>query len=330
MPSYVDTARTFGVYAGDSLVRTAAVHIDGNGGAVPLAWQAVAASASVPGLVPSPRLSPPAVLDDALEGSTQGAATNVAFDTTSPHRGSAAAVFGSGATPSAIVEPNTPNLSAATIDFWFRPATNITNSLAARQGIVGYSASNLPTGAGGNWDKDVYLDTDGAIAFYVSSSRSSVIRSTTRTWRADTWYHITASVGGAGQRLFVDGVQQAIDTTINSSVATGSYFLNIGRAPTVNGTLSQFSGVVDDVRVFPVDLAPDQTTPVADGNWLSVDRVSGSLCTSCSETFMLRVNPTGLGAAYRGRTTSAAIGSINSPQTVFVSLVVEAPPRPHC
>jgi hypothetical protein len=329
---HLDTApRTFGATAGDAQPQTSTVHIDASGGAVALNWMALAASSTTPGVVPTPASASQAqsspLVNDALDGSTHGTPSNVSFDTATPEHGTAAAVFGGGATPSGIVEPSTPNLSTATLDFWFKPAATINGALTTRQGLAGYSGSNTLTGTGGGWDKDVYLDTDGSVAFYVWAPGSSIVRSTTRTWRSDTWYRITASVGAGGQRLSVNGVQEAFNAGTTSSFSGSPYFLNIGHSAAADGATYQYNGEIDEVHVFGLDLTPDQASNTGSPGWLTLDRILGQTCATCSsDSFTLRADPTGLtGGTYTGRVdVQGQPGTVNSPQTVFVTLVVDA------
>ena len=172
----------------------------------------------------------------------------------------AAGVF-DGKPGSYVVEPATPvlTLSTATLDFWFQPAQTITTgTLPQGAGLLGYTDSPNPgVTPFGNWDKDVYIQADGRAAFYAWLPGASVVTSTTNTWCAGAWYHLTASIGpSGGQQLFVNGQLEGSSPTAKTSFTIPTYQLVIGSGPFNTAGLHPFGGKIDEVRVETRELPP--------------------------------------------------------------------------
>ena len=208
------------------------------------------------------------LLYEPFDGCTVGTPTNLDFDSGDKKVGSASGVF-TGETSSYVLETNMPNLSQVTFDFWFKPDDTIDAGLPAEQGLAGFSDGTDPIYGGWNWDKDVYLDTEGALVWYLwdaTAGERRIVRSAKRTWSADTWYHVTASIGPSGQHLYVDGVLEASDPAVTGSHLWSPYYLWLGRAPTFSGWPSQFAGTLDEFRLYQGAVLPDRVTPTPTGS----------------------------------------------------------------
>ncbi|GAA4359801.1 PKD domain-containing protein [Angustibacter luteus] len=111
------------------------------------------------------------------------------------------------------------------------------------------------TAASGNsttTDRNVWLRNDGKISFGARQSGVNRILTSPGVVNNGQWHHVVATLGSAGQVLYVDGVQVASAPTVTSaSVLTG--YWRIG--DTLSGwtgapTSSYLAGTIDDIAVF--------------------------------------------------------------------------------
>lgn len=100
----------------------------------------------------------------------------------------------------------------ATVEAWVfvsaRPTANF-SSIIAMSDVY----------AGATHDKEMYLDTSGFLSFRVFTTTSHTVTSTTAL-TLNKWYHVAASVGPSGLRLYLNGALNASNTTAVTSQTT--------------------------------------------------------------------------------------------------------------
>ena len=141
------------------------------------------------------------------------------------------------------------NPQSFTLEAWFRTST-------ASGALAGFSNSLLalvPT----NWDRMVYLTTAGKLSFGVYPGSYSVITST-NGYADGSWHHMMATLGPAGQLLYVDGVQVASSTnttaqTYNGNLRFGYNYLS--GWPGVVGSNYYFNGQMGHAAYYTTQLS---------------------------------------------------------------------------
>lgn len=99
-----------------------------------------------------------------------------------------------GAATAAAVAPNT-----FSTEIWFRTST------AGNGKLIGYSSSRTGT-ADSTYDRHLYIDPQGRLVFGVYNPGVVVVSSSTSVAN-NQWHQAIATLGPAGMRLYVDGVQ---------------------------------------------------------------------------------------------------------------------------
>jgi hypothetical protein len=146
-----------------------------------------------------------------------------------------------------------------------KPASNLTVSLwyrATTALVTGSDVINL----GG--DYFLRLKPDGVEwvkrANPTGPGFYAICRLTGTTTHLDGgWHHLAGVTDAAGMRLYVDGVQRALNTRAESIVYTYDQLL-VGREGN-GGTNHDFEGTVDDVRIYTRALSPADVTALAGG-----------------------------------------------------------------
>ncbi len=127
-----------------------------------------------------------------------------------------------------------------TLECWFRSTTP--GGL-----LVGFG--NARTGLSSSYDRQIYMNAAGKIAFRVYNGSTKTIVSTTN-YNDGAWHHTAASLSPAGMRLYMDGQLQAQDATVTNALQYAGYW-RMGGDNTSDGT-PWFNGCIDDVRVWDV------------------------------------------------------------------------------
>jgi PKD repeat protein len=155
--------------------------------------------------------------------------------------------FGGTSTGLAATRTAVPGPNTFTVEAWFR-TTSTTGGK-----IVGFG--NAATGTSSNYDRHVYLETDGRLTFGVNPGSRRTVTSPAAV-NDGQWHHVAASLSPAGMALHVDGrlVGSRADTT---SAQSYSGYWRIGGDAGWTGT-GWFDGVVDDVAVYPAALTTGQ------------------------------------------------------------------------
>ncbi len=158
--------------------------------------------------------------------------------------------------------PNVGN-NARTIEFWFRPATDIDSTLSEFQALIVREVS-----ATNEDDWDIHFNKTGlalpagAIRFTVHESVGVryEINSDSRSWNSGQWYHLAAVIDPLqGMMMFIDGVKQTETlATYTLSTPVASANTEVGRWG-VNGR--HFAGEIDDVRISANSIYTSNFTP---------------------------------------------------------------------
>jgi len=182
---------------------------------------------------------------------TDGAVGDV--DTASSFDGTSA---GSGSTAVGIPGPDT-----FTIEAWVK-----TTSTAGGK-LLGFG--NAATGRSNNYDRHLYVGSDGKVRFGVYDAYSYVLASRTAV-NDGQWHHVAASLSSAGMVLFVDAKRVATDPTVTRGEPFWGFWrvggdnLDYWPAQPASGHLA---GVLDEVALYPqaLTLAQVQAHFVASG-----------------------------------------------------------------
>lgn len=125
-----------------------------------------------------------------------------------------------------------------TVEAWFR-------TTASSGKIVGFGDSSN-TNNSANYDRHLYID-GGRVAWGVNDGTNRILRSATG-YSNGAWHHAVGTVGPTGQRLYVDGVLVAENTSV---VKGGRYwgYWHIGGDTTWAGA-TEFAGDIDEVAIY--------------------------------------------------------------------------------
>ncbi|NAZ81400.1 PKD domain-containing protein, partial [Kineococcus sp. R8] len=161
--------------------------------------------------------------------------------------GTASAFAGTSAVPASsgtlLAGPTTFSVEA-----WIRTTTT-------RGGkVVGFG--NSRTGASSSYDRHVYLQNDGRLAFGIYSGGTRTITSA-KAYNDGAWHHVVATLGASGTALYVDGVRVARDAATTTAQPLNGYW-RVG-GDQLNGwpnrpTSNAFAGSIDEVAVYPTAL----------------------------------------------------------------------------
>ena len=136
---------------------------------------------------------------------------------------------------------------AATIAFWFRPAS--TFSSAASTDEVPFTISD----AASNNDLRFRLDeTDGTLDFENGTGGQDILESTQTSWSGGTWYHIVGTISAAGtaKKLYVN----ATLSNENNPGGRGGTAATEARIGSIEVFDLFYNGTIDDVRVYNREL----------------------------------------------------------------------------
>jgi hypothetical protein len=138
-----------------------------------------------------------------------------------------------------------------TIETYFRTS--------AKQGrLIGFGTAQ--TGLSANYDRQLYINTDGAITFGVYSNGNKTITSSAPV-ADDAWHHVAATMDAGGMALYVDGALQGTIPTTTSGEPTNGYWrvgydslTNWAKAPST----TYYKGWLRAVAVYTTPLTATQ------------------------------------------------------------------------
>jgi hypothetical protein len=153
------------------------------------------------------------------------------------------AIGTTGSTDSLVVSPQTGSPMAFTTETWIKTSTTTGGK------IIGFEA--VPTGTGGNYDKQVYMTNSGSLVFGVYSGSARTIQ-TPLAYNDGQWHHVVAAQDSTGMKLYVDGALQGTNAITTNQVFTG--YWRVGGGSTTSWpsapTTTYFTGAVDEVAVY--------------------------------------------------------------------------------
>lgn len=163
---------------------------------------------------------------------------------------------------------NTAGNNIRTIEFWFKPATNINSSLSTYKTMLGRNTG--PLGAGDHFEFGIFFSNlsqnKGKIAFSINDDQSNnyTIYSNSNQWSSSQWYHIAAVLdGNSGTKMFIDGILQNQTSTYTGSTDTSSFYTAIGRY----GDFSRyFDGKIDNVKFHSTPAYSTNFNPSCNNN----------------------------------------------------------------
>jgi len=136
---------------------------------------------------------------------------------------------------------------------------------------------------GVNWSTSqdfysLYLNSSNRATCTLGNTASSIATVTTQTNALSTsvWYHLVCTWDGTTMRIYVNGVQNntASQGSIVPDTSTSSFY--IGRAGVPGGYTDDFSGQIDDVRIYNYALTAAQVrTTMAEGSAVRFGPSSG-------------------------------------------------------
>jgi hypothetical protein len=134
-----------------------------------------------------------------------------------------------------------------TLETWFKTTTSTGGK------IIG--SGNRILQNSNSYDRHVYMNNAGRLVFGVYPNTVRTI-STPASYNDGQWHHVVATVGSNGMRLYVDGVQRAVNTgvtsaqnrNVNSYWRVGGDTLS-GSWPT-RPSSAYFNGQIDETAVY--------------------------------------------------------------------------------
>lgn len=155
-------------------------------------------------------------------------------------------------TPNRVNSPDVFSVQA-----WFRTTTGSGGR------IIGFGKSRTGNSINPN-DRHVYMTNAGTLIFGVEPSSVQTV-SSTASYNDGAWHQVTATLSGAGMRLYVDGILVASNPAVTSG-ARGNGYWRVG-FDTLNGwpsapSSSYFSGTLDNVAIYTTALS---ASSIADG-----------------------------------------------------------------
>ncbi|WP_179415520.1 DUF2341 domain-containing protein [Mucilaginibacter sp. E4BP6] len=156
-----------------------------------------------------------------------------------------------------------------TINMWF-------NTTTAGGALAGFNSSQ--TGAGGTYDRSLYLNSSGQIIFGTYNAGFQTIQSTT-AYNDGNWHMVTASIASDGMKLYVDGTLVASNIAYTTPQPNTGWWRfgeqNLSGWP---GSVSNyFTGQIDDIDIYGRELTANEVyslqgaevSPVCVGGTLS-------------------------------------------------------------
>ncbi|THG30798.1 LamG-like jellyroll fold domain-containing protein [Naasia lichenicola] len=198
-------------------------------------------------------------------------------------------------TQTAVLPPNTVSVEA-----WFK------TTASTRGKIVGFG--NVASGSStNNYDRDITIDSSGRLSFGVRSGTATVsVSSSASGYNNGAWHHAVATVGSAGIKLYVDGVQVASRTDATAAWWTYPGYWRIG-GDTASAGSSYFNGTVDDVAVYSSALTAAQVS-----SHYTAGKTGTGTTSNAAPTASFTSSATGLALSVDGSASRDADGTIAS------------------
>jgi len=135
----------------------------------------------------------------------------------------------------------TTNPTSFTLEAWF-------NTTVAKGGIVGFNSGNNITGSG-NYDRFIWMSSDGKINFGIYNGVAYVLTST-NAFNDGKYHHVAATFSTAvGMKLYLDGILVG-SNALNSVSPYNGYWLIGGMKSWGNTNGDFFQGTIDEVKIW--------------------------------------------------------------------------------
>jgi len=104
---------------------------------------------------------------------------------------------------------------------------------------------------GGIWDRVVFLDQNGLLNYYVYDGTNHYLK-TSISAEDNQWHHCAVTQSGVGAKIYLDGIQVALDLTIKNAQNSTGYFRIGGIQSGSNNNPSLISNVgsISEVRIY--------------------------------------------------------------------------------
>jgi len=138
-----------------------------------------------------------------------------------------------------------------TISVWFK------TGVASGKKIVGFE--NARTGSSSQYDRQIYMGTDGEIKFGWYPGTIKII-SSTNVLTDNKWHNATVTLSSSYKALYIDGVLQG-EVKDNTTAQSYSGYWRIGGYKLNSWTLGgdgYFNGSIDDVKIFSMSLTASE------------------------------------------------------------------------
>ena len=178
------------------------------------------------------------------------------------------------------------------VETWFR-----TNTTSGGK-LVGFGSNR--TGTSSNYDRHIYMGTNGQVKFGVWTGAEQVL-STTTAYNDNQWHHVVGTQSAEGMRLYLDGVLVASNSVSTADPYTG--YWRIAGDTSWEGD-PWWRGTLDEVAVYSQPLSAGQ---VYQHYTLGKSGVSNNLPTATFDSTV-----TDLSAAFDASGSSDSDGSIVS------------------
>ena len=137
------------------------------------------------------------------------------------------------------------NPTTYSLETWFKTTTNVGGKL------IGFG--NQQTGLSSSYDRHVYMQDDGKLAFGVWTGQTN-LAITSSAYNDGSWHHVVAEQSSDGMKLYVDGILQATNPQTSQQAYDG--YWRIGGDVTWNSSSPYFAGTLDEAAVYDTALSP--------------------------------------------------------------------------
>jgi hypothetical protein len=144
-----------------------------------------------------------------------------------------------------------------TVLAWFKTSS-------ATGSIIGFSNNETAPPSATNYDRMLWIDPTGHVVWGVYNGAVDEATSAS-TYTNGAWHFVAASVGSAGQQLYVDGTLVGSSATTSAQTGYGGWW-SIGLSGVLHGgwtdapTSAYFNGSIAQVAVIPTQLTAAQVT----------------------------------------------------------------------
>lgn len=102
----------------------------------------------------------------------------------------------------------------------------------------------------------LYKELTGKLTFWIVTTTGTIIADVSNPLSTNRWYHLAATYDGTWARIYVDGVQVAVNSGTPGVLNKYNTNLNFGRF--VNLSQDWFDGILDNVKIYNYVRTPKQ------------------------------------------------------------------------